>query len=189
MDFKNIFLKTLFLSLLFTSNSLSAQDQPKFNKQEIGLQLVGLDNFDFDFLYKKQVKQNAYRRIGLAFASLNMHNVGDNGNGNFSVGINIGRENRKSINDKLNFVHGVSWLLNSSLNTSENNTFSAFSTGVGYLLGVHYQLNESFYIGAEIIPSLTTSFVINDGFDNLSFNAGFNSRSVGLSIVYKFEKT
>ncbi len=192
MKFKFNFLSTLFLVSIFTcfSNKLTAQTTEKatFHGREIGLQLVGLDDFNFDFLLKKQTGENKYLRLGLAFANVNAQGIGDDGIGNFNIGLNIGQEKRRKLSEKLNLVTGITGLLDFALTTTADNTASSVSTGLGFILGVQYQLNESFYIGAETQPSARFGFFLDDGFENLNFSAGFSSRSVGISLVYRFLK-
>ena len=192
MNFKNTAFRIFFGAFMLFSVFSFGQNKKKSNawdQREIGLQLVGLDNFDFDFLYKEKVDKNAYRRFSLGFANLALQNIGDDGSGAFSAGINIGREKRRPLSDKLNLAHGVTWVGNFSVNSLSSTTVSTVATGVGFILGVHYQLSDEFYVGAEIFPRILMNFAItDDGIENFGFNAGFNSRSVGISLVYKFVK-
>lgn len=189
MTIKNNFTLLLFFVLIPIFSFSQDKTNDQWKKREIGLQLVGLDNFDFDFLYKQQVEENAYRRISAGFVNMNLRDIGDDGSAAFSVGINWGREKRKRLSDKLNLAHGPTWIYNMALNANENNANANFSTGLGFILGVHYQLSDSFYIGAEVFPSILMGFSVNDdGVNNIDFNAGFSTRNVGISAVYKFVK-
>jgi len=170
---------------------LFSQDKKddKWKKREVGLQLVGLDNFDFDFLYKQQVGENAFRRINVGFARLDLRDVGDDGGGTFNLGISIAREKRIPLTDKMNLVQAPGWLFNTALASNGDNTIANFSTGLSFVLGVHYQLSDHFYIGAEVFPSILMGFTITeDGFNDLDFTASFTTQNVGVSVVYKFEK-
>lgn len=192
MNFKFRFLQTAFFfaAILFVQDYAQAQNDQKatYPGREIGIQLVGLDDFDFDFLYKKQIGENQYRRISLGFASLNIQGIGEDGVANFNTGLNIGKEKRKPLSDKLTFAYGTSFLFDFALTTTADNTVASISSGLGFILGVHYKLNDSFYIGAETFPSARFGFFINDGLNNFNINAGFSSRSVGVSVLYVFSK-
>jgi hypothetical protein len=108
----------------------------------------------------------------------------------FGAGLNIGFETRKQINPNFYFYYGAAlisaysqsqatainpttynidyynssnvWTIQSSTvsNSSVSKTWS-FSSGIGIIVGVAYRLGQSFSMGAEIIPSVTYSYVSN----------------------------
>jgi len=108
----------------------------------------------------------------------------------FGTGLNIGFETRKQVKSNFYFYYGAAlinsysqnqttaitpntynidyynssnvWTIQSATvsNSSVSKTWS-FSSGVGIIIGVAYKLGQSFSMGAEIIPSVTYSYVSN----------------------------
>jgi hypothetical protein len=174
---------------VFATGSLLAQDfKPK---REVGLQFSSLD-FDggsgFSAFYKKQKKENVYRRIRFFSGSLSAVSVDEDFNFNFAAGIAIGREKRKSLDSKLEFYQGpeVSVGLGiAAINELETNL--NISAGFGWVLGLQHSFNERWAVNLETIPkfSLATNLNGDSGADSVVFGAGFNN-SVSIGLVRKF---
>ena len=64
---------TLFLSGLLLTATLFAQDAPS---REIGLRLTDFNSFGL--IYKKQIRENTYRRYRLAFGNLSANFIQSN---------------------------------------------------------------------------------------------------------------
>jgi hypothetical protein len=102
------------------------------------------------------------------------------------LGASIGWENRKEINEKFNFIHGPEVGLNISLITPFNEVIAQFAPSFGYILGAQYKLNNDFYINLEVIPSVSTTFIIGNDSPVIQLNG--NMRAATLGIVYTFKK-
>ena len=91
---------------LFFSQNLSAQTI----NHEIGVQLAGFD--DFNFIYKKQLKENVFLRVRGTNLNINFKNKAANINQKdyrrmgFSSGAAVGWEHRIPITEKFKFYHG-----------------------------------------------------------------------------------
>ena len=174
------------LSLFFYQNSFGQSSE-----REIGLRLENLQNLDLGFVYKKGKGENKFKRFRLAVLNLGYGNYGD-GNDRFalSFGLAIGVEKRKSIADRLQFVHGFEPALFAAYSTLNNQDNLQIRPTLGYVLGFQYNVSERFGINVETIPSLSASFQLgdNNSTDNVYVNAGFNSNAAKLSLIYRFEK-
>jgi len=170
-------LKFLATTLIIVIFSLTGYSQTK----ELGLRLNNLT--DFSFIYKKEKSELKYIRHRFGIVNLGISDVADNKNYNIGLGYAIGIEKRKSINEKLMFIHGFEPQL--AANISKN--MIVLNPAIGYVLGFQYTINDDFYVSVETIPSLNGNIVIRDNSSNLySLNAGFNSNFVALTIAYKF---
>ena len=168
--------------IAFNSNSY-AQNSPN---REIGIRLTGLE--DFDFVYKKENRENRFFRHRLG--SFNIWATGNDNVTlwNFGLGYAFGVENRTSINEKLKFIHGFEPGVAISYGVFEDKSnFWNYQLSLGYVLGFQYDFAESFYVNIETIPALT--FKRSSRGDNnttYSFNAGFSSNAVALTLAYRF---
>ncbi|SOD93324.1 hypothetical protein [Spirosoma fluviale] len=189
----------LVAGLLITS-SLQAQDSPA---REIGLRATGFDSFGL--IYKKQLKENTYRRYRLAFGNLGANFVRSNTLFSFSAGGAMGKEKRRDLSDKLQFIYGTELIASVSLNSTTTGTLSVDNgaggttiytgsnilvvtptVGIGFVLGAQYNFNPRWYISAELIPSVTASGAFGNGTSVYSIQAGFNSGSAGITGAYRF---
>lgn len=194
-----LFSVILATGLLITS-SLYAQDAPS---REVGLRASNFDSFGL--IYKKQLSENTYRRYRLAFGNLSANFVQRATQIGFSVGGAIGKEKRRPLSDKLQFVYGTELLVGVSLNSSTSGSLTvdngsggvttitgsnllvvAPSVGIGFVLGAQYNFNPRWYISAELIPSITASGVFGNDTPLYSVQAGFNSSSAGITGAYRF---
>jgi len=176
----NIALIVMLTTFFFSSQNVHAQ---KTNR-ELGIRFSGLS--DFNFVYKKQLNENRYLRLRTGAFNINVNSQANSLNSGFVIG--IGFENRKSIDDKLSFIHGFEPSLATNL-TSQNSN-SRFNTQIfaGYVLGFHLNLSESFGINMETIPAFTANYSSGNDDGNLGFGLGFNSNAISLTMVYRFMK-
>ncbi len=189
MRFKNFVLSFLVVfSTLFASGSLLAQDTKP--KREVGLQFSSFD-FDggsgFSAFFKKQKKENVYRRIRLFSGGLSFRSTEETNFFDFSAGIAIGREKRKSLDAKLEFYQGPEFAVNLGVaSLDDDNLRLRIAPAFGWVLGLQHSFNERWAVNVETIPSASIAF---DSFSNadgeLAFNAGF-SNAVSIGLVRKF---
>ena len=137
--------------MLLIISSLSAQnftlqqfDKPK-KKTEFGLSYN--ERSGTGLIFRREIKTNRYWRIdGSASAGRsaweNTHNIA----------LGVGLENRMAITPKFSFYHGANLNFASAGNTQI--PYQANSLSIGYRLGVRYDINKRFYVGAEINPQI-----------------------------------
>jgi hypothetical protein len=198
LEFQRFALLSLLLLVLqvpvFAQNTTDAKTA---SRKEIGLGFSGL-NFNssnsFSAFYKKEIKENVYRRLSFFAGNLNiLHNNGSQTRFDGSVGIGIGREKRKALDEKLWFYSGPQWNLNvgvfaSSANQVDYQTYN-FSTGVGYILGFQHNFNDRWGINLETIPALSVNYQWDNrtGTTAKTFSANaFLSNTVRVGIVRRF---
>lgn len=190
----------LTISLCLLSFSLFAQEA---TPREIGVRINSLNNFGM--IYKKQLRENTYRRYRLAFGDLTANFRKGYNQFGFSVGGAVGREKRRPITDRLQFIYGTEFLTSLGINSVSSGSVTVDngnggtttiygnkviavtpSVGIGLVLGAQYNLNPRWYVSAELIPSVTASGTFGNGTSIIGIHAGFNSSSAGLTAAYRF---
>jgi len=182
MKEKNI-LVTLFLSLLF-SIGVKAQTTEGNQKKEVGIRMNSLSNFGF--MYKKQKKENKFNRVRLVSSNFMLSNSPFQRTA-FSLGIAIGRENRKVINNKFKLIKGWEFITSFSSSKINNEVMLDIKPGLGAVLGFIYKINDEFSLNLECIPILKTDFQSTSG--NTTFtgvNFDFDTNNVALGVMYSF---
>ena len=115
------------------------------------------------------------------------------------------REKRKPLDDRLSFIYGTEFISgigivsassgtvtidngNGSTTTFNGASVTLFSpsVGIGFVLGVLYDIKPNWYISAEIIPSVTANGTFGSGVSIYGLQANFNSSSVGITGAYRF---
>lgn len=184
-------MKTFYTTLiLLLSLSLQAYGQTtdSTNWLEMGLRLRGVDNLDF--IYKKQVGENRYKRIRLLFSDLEFRRLNDTNLFSASLGGALGWEKRRTVAEKVQFLHGWEPFLNLSFNATDEQFGLSTTLGVGYVLGFQLMVSEQLYAALETIPSLNVNFNAGEAApDSVALGAGFNSNAVALTLVYRFQAT
>jgi len=184
-------MKTIYITLiLLLGLSLQAygQTSDSTNWREMGLRLRGVDNFDF--IYKKQIGENRYKRIRLLFSDLRFRRLNDTNLFNASLGGAIGWEKRRTIAGKVQFLHGWEPFLNLDLTARDGDFGLNTILGIGYVLGFQLMVSEQFYVALETIPSLRSNFSVGESTpDDVAIEAGFRSNAVALTLVYRFQAT
>lgn len=159
-------------------------------KREVGLQFSSFD-FDggsgFSAFFKKQKKENVYRRIRLFSGGLSFKSSEEINLFNFSAGIAIGREKRKSLDTKLEFYQGPEFAANLAIgNVGDDDLSLTIAPAFGWVLGLQHSFNERWAVNVETIPRASIAF---DSFSNadgeIAFNAGF-SNAVSIGLIRKF---
>lgn len=170
----------------FSSNVLFSQ----VTHREIGVKLNRFRNIDL--IYKRGTADRLIRY------EVMLPSIGYQGsNLIFAAKLGIGVEKRKSLTDKLDFIHGFS----SSITSSRFNVLSLtnndrrlvpqtlFSLKVGYMLGLRYKISDSFAISLSTTPSLDMGFSFDDRSfrDDLKLRGGFNARPLSLTFTYRLK--
>lgn len=180
---------SIVFALIFLCSSPTAQAQGFGDEldREIGLRLTGLNSFGM--IYKKKKEENKYRRYRLGLANIAFNSAQSTQAVDLRVNMAIGYEKRKPINEKFHFIHGLEFLGAANFSAANNRASLTLSPGLGFVLGFQYAFAKSFYVGMELVPFVNTSFGIDEnGFRNsVAVNAGFNSQSASLNLVYRFK--
>lgn len=169
----------LFLPVLFIF--LPTQDSTAQSK-EFGLRMSNLR--EFGMVYKKK-KVDYWTRWQASFGNLEA-SFGGTFTGGLGIGLQVGREKRKEVGEKLNFIHGPQFLLGLNMRTSTDSFNGSVSTGFGYLVGMTALLKNNFSVSLETVPRLTAMLSGNGDFTNLDINAGFNSEFAALVFTKGF---
>ena len=135
----------LIISGLSAQNFTSQQFAKPKKKNEFGLSYNERGGAGLTF--KREIKANQYWRIdGSAQSAVSGWNYTRN------AALSFGVENRMPITSKLSFYHGANLNYASAGNTQIN--YQVNSLSIGYRLGVRYDINKRFYVGAEINPQI-----------------------------------
>jgi hypothetical protein len=170
---------SLALSLFMATNS-NAQVQ----NREIGVRFSNLSSFDL--VYKTQKAENKFRRYRLGAANIGLSTLGGSTQGQFNAQFAIGTEKRKNIAPNLQFIHGFEPAFSLMAYSLNSNATFMLGLGLGYVLGVQYDLSPKMYINLEAIPSINASMGIIGGSTLASISSGFSSSGLAFSVVYKF---
>ncbi len=166
---------------------LSAQTKPH---REVGLQFSSL-NFNgggFSAFYKKELKENVYRRVRFLAGNLNLGSTEEVFHFEISAGVAIGREKRKALDPKLIFYQGPEFGLGFRVQSLNETEFqSSINTSFGWVFGLQHSFNDRWAVNLETIPSASISFSGNTNNDikSLEFNSGFSS-AVSVGLLRKF---
>ncbi len=197
-------MRTLLLSAFFLLVFLKPTFSQDTAKYEIGLRNIGFNNSAYifstpNFFLKYKVGENKYRRYTVALGHLSFQKIDsisqqvDN-----SFSFVFGTEKRVPIKSKVSLLRGWQYILGTSFNGSKRsansikNKATQFSptVGVGYALGLIYEISPQFNFGVEAMPTAQVSAVFRNFQDkndiSYSFNANFNLSSVSIFGAYRF---
>lgn len=199
---------TFFLSILFLSTSIMAQEKVK--QKEIGITFNNLNNFGLAF--KTGSNKSLWRFNTLFIIGRNQDEISDSlvkKNSNSGFGLQIGKEYRKDIVDNLELRLGFdlsfsyqnykSIYNDKTVNNNDRSTEKiTYEPGVNLVFGLNYVLNKQLVIGVELLPNLcyitgTSSekyYYTNNGnvskFDITGFRYGLSNSSALLSLSFRF---
>lgn len=168
-------------------SSLSGQNSVP--KREVGLGFSGLNfnNSSFSVFYKKQRKENVYRRISFVGGNVAGSFARRTQQYSFRVGLGIGREKRIKLDDKLTFYHGpeISGGVESQLIAGESINAFGINASFGWVIGLMHKFNERWGVNLEAIPRFSAIYSYrqspNGSTENIAFNlSGSNQVSLGL---------
>jgi len=201
-------MKKMVMVLVCLSASYYLMAQETVKQKEIGLVFSNLDNFGLT--YKTGTNKSLWRFNTLLITGNNVDNTTDslvNKQSNFGFGVKIGKEFRKDLVDKLELRFGadLSFSFNQSKYDYDDKTINGhdrkderitYRPGINLVLGLNYEFNDHFVLGAELLPSFsyttgssTESNYYNDDevkTDISGFNYGISNTSVLLSLAYRF---
>lgn len=185
----NILKPTVLLLVLGTMMALplSAQTTQDRPPREVGFGTYSFSN-NFNLIYKREMQENKYRRYDV---SVNFNYTKPDFNPNYeqvnaSISFTISTENRNYLNDKFKFVHGLFYGLGFSLNSNSGLTTTNLGPRAGYQLGVQYDINDQFYVGATTFPGVSLGLSFDDN-DTWLSSAGFSfSPAAEVSVLYRF---
>ena len=194
----------------FAFASVSAQDTLAGLRQEFYISLTDFSPLSINLKYKKQTRPKTYFKIGLVSLSANVYNYNNNlngttfpvGNENYSGGLEVGIEFRRSLTKKLSFFHGPAlrgiyqYSLNKNYNPSipqyqQKNKTDMLTGAIPYTFGLLFQVHNNFYGAIEINPAVSVSYQTNEnnagqkGY-NVSGGFMFDNRYALLSLVYRY---
>ncbi len=160
-------------------------------KRELGIGLGGL-NFDgstaFNAFYKEEVKENVYRRIEFFVSELRFQNIDGRNATNVNVGFSTGREKRKTLDRKLQFLSGPVFSINGGYAAGDLvESRVNVNLGAGLALGLQHSFNDLWAINLQTVPSLYLAYSAGEFSRDVYFSIGFYvSSRVSLGIVRKF---
>lgn len=199
---KHFYITVLLVAFSMLSFFSSAQN----NMREVGMHVsnLSLTNLSPSFIYKKQIGDNLYKRYNFSFANLDFQHNKNLSRYGFSTSLGIGKEKRRDIGKRLKFIRGLQYTGGLSFNHDSNSSNSSFikqttysaNIGLGYLLGVQFDISPAFYINLETVPYANFSYQFSnrkqtnaDTVSDNTFRLNSNySNAIGINLVYRFEK-
>ena len=181
---KKLLTSVILFSFLFIPG-LDAQTIAGPLNTEIGIRLWGLA--DFDFIYKKEIRSAKFTRIRFVTGDFTINDF-KNFNSALSLGLAYGKEKHKPINEHLNFIKGWEIIAGVGNTIIQEQAFFNVSPGLGLVLGFQYDVHKNFNLTLETIPSASTNINFGpNGTRVTGFNIGFNTNSIALGLMYKFQ--
>ncbi len=206
-------MKKLILAIVFlTTLNLFAQENAS-KIREIGLNFKSLNSYGLR--YKAGTTKTLFR---LTYAglngfrnSINIDSIDFYKNNSNSINLNFGIERRVSISQKLDFYYGLQvgnsfykWKYSNynTLNPDKKdfNTWS-ITHSLGLILGFNYDLGNSFFLSAEIIPNAfytyvnkkesSTDYLGTTKSNNLrtqSIDQSLGKNTLNFTLAYRFDK-
>lgn len=203
--------KILILFVLIT-NILCGQDttKTKVKAKEYYLTFADFSPFTIHLKYKKQIRQKSYFKLGLINLSGSYNEQGQRNpltspmaTTNYSGGLQIGLEFRKTLSNKFTLFHGpnVNYTYQKSIyrtldptipTSQQKDIFETHTASIPYSLGILFNLTTNILISAEINPSI--NLVTNSsrkGQNSLSntysnsLNFSLDNRYGLISLVYR----
>jgi hypothetical protein len=178
----NLSMKPFFLTCAILAGlSLACSAQTSSPARELGIQFTNLDFNTFGLIFKKQRSENRYMRYRAVFTRLNADFVEGGTNLSLGLGGRVGFERRKALNDRTYFLFGpeLGAGINLIANEGAQGTPYNLNASIGYVLGVHHNFGEHFFVNLETVPGLSVTYIdpgTHDRDDSLlRANLGFES--------------
>jgi hypothetical protein len=185
----NILTLSIFAFVAAFTTTLSAQDAAK-PRREVGLQFgsIDFDGGSFSAFYKKQKKENVYRRVRFVSGNLLLGFLEEDFRLNFGAGIAIGKEKRKALDSKLEFYQGPEFAIDFSVFTTADDDVTPIllRPSFGWVLGLQHSFNDRWAVNIETIPGVfVAANITGNEAEGLFFGGGL-SNNVSLGLVRKF---
>ena len=188
----NIKILTLSLFTIFSITSLAQETKPKV--KEVGITFYNFQNYGAMF---KIGQENKLWRFRVLSGNINSRASGDLTSNAFGFNISAGRERRKAVSDKLNFIYGIElssgYRTNVTKDLSRKITQKSISLGFTGVIGFNYFINKNLFVGGELLPiaqfvrtTNTSSLALEQQPRQFQYNFGFNNNSILLSVGIKF---
>lgn len=198
----------LFLLITLTSvGKLFAQDTTKVRTKvrEVYFSVSPL-SYSSSFQFKKQIGKKIFYKVGLVKLSANSYtsfwaaNKPSKTDG-YTIGLGIGLEFRKSINDRFLFFNGPGLVLSGNYSKSnydfaylrEGRDTKTGSLEIPYTLGLLIKLKDNFFLSGEINPGLEFSYSFKNSFNPKDNDSSSHSEKISvdtksalLSLAYRF---
>lgn len=164
----------------FLHQGVMAQDV----QREIGIRANSFE--DFSAIYKWQKAENKYGRLTAALLDLGLETGSNTDAFTAGISVTIGNENRRSLADRTDFLHGLQYVMQATYSDTPNQSAFVGVAGISYLIGLQYSASDRFNVGIEFLPSLLVSYIDNTSFDRWSIDANANFANATLSATYRF---
>jgi hypothetical protein len=208
-------MKRILILLLSSLSILTASSQEKVKIKEIGISFQNKN--DYGFLYRIGNTGSVWRISSSFFIEkYKLDNKIQNSEYHreaFGYSLALGKEFRKSLNDKLEFRYGAEVFYSyqkegEDSRYPDDNSFIVWnylnrntrSSGLHLMIGFNYLIESNFVIGLEINPRISyqevkqNQILIGQGLSqefnsiNDGYGFGLNQKFALLSIIYRFNK-
>lgn len=171
------FIFMLIFSFGFKSN---AQSESKKGNHEIGISTTSFGSYSIN--YKKKLNEKMYFRL----TNLNFGISGATGKHTvITASTQVGLEFRSPLTNRVSFIHGPQ--IGFGIKSTESSPTSVYqiNSSISYFGGLLYKLNNSFYIGGEISPSISFGHTSNSRGTKSVWGISANNKAM-VSLVYVF---
>jgi hypothetical protein len=179
----SLLLKLIFLFCLFLF-VLNVNGISQNSDREIGVSMYGLGG-DFNLIYKKNLAKDLYKRINIGLANLSLSHTKDRTTASLELAYGAGRERRKPLSDRLEFLYGLQKLISFGIYFNDPGTNYVITPGIAFLAGLKYNINEKIYLTLEAFPGISASIALGE-IKSLSATAGLNINAIDAGVVYRF---
>jgi len=150
-------MKLITLSLSFLLISLSSFSQETTKIKEVGLNFYNFDNYGLFYKTGSDTKLWRFRILGGGLRITNVNRSLPSSSISGQLNFSVGREKRREFAPNLDFVSGIELLSNFyyfESNGANPNSSLQFGAGIGGVFGLRYEINKTFFGGAEVLPNL-----------------------------------
>lgn len=152
-------MKKLFVAIPLLICTLSVQAQEENRVRELGVSFTDFNGFSLFFRHGNTDAVWRYTITNVAFNLSPSSGFSAGDRKSYSIGVALGREWRRPINDKLQWRYGPELALFSN---GFNNQFEeAYTVALNYsivaraVLGLNYSINKNVFVGIEVLPNIS----------------------------------
>lgn len=180
-------MKTL-LFLVLTWLVLTTTTQAQGVMRELGVRAMNINQIDL--VYKKAKSDHKYLRYRMAYGGFEYQSALPMAMARGQLGLAIGLEKRRDIANRLQWVHGWEPAAHLGYFYDAQRGVGVFTAlaGIGYIVGFQYNFSPSFYVSAEVIPSIMANATLagGNGSNTFGVRADFRSNLAGITAAYRF---